>query len=107
LQFKLRVLGDSGSIANPKMELDRYTAITFPIELGAGQTLLCEGTDTARVYDAKGRQIMTAKALGPIPVVNPGKHEIQFDCEFKGAVHPAVVLTFKTRGEPKGISASR
>ena len=104
LQFKLRVVGERGSVANPRIDLDRYGTVTYPVELDAGQSLLCEGTATARVYDAKGRQIMTVEASGPIPVVHPGKHGIQFHCEFKGAVHPAVVVTIKTRGEAERIA---
>jgi hypothetical protein len=104
LQFTLRVVGDSGSAANPKIDLDRSRAITFPVELRAGQSLLCEGSATARVYDSKGFQIATVKANGLIPVIRPGKHEVQFDCEFGGEVAPAVVVTFKTRGLAETVS---
>ncbi|MCX6134823.1 MAG: hypothetical protein NTU47_13505 [Ignavibacteriales bacterium] len=99
LQFKLRVVGDSGIVANPTIELDRTVAMMFPVELTYGQTLLCEGTSTARVYDAKGRQIRTVHATAPVPTVQTGKHEIQFSCDFKGSVSAGVLVTFKTRGD--------
>ena len=104
LQFKLRVTGDTATIANPKVELDRFGTVMFPVELSTGQTLLCEGTPVARVYDGKGRQVKTVKAVGQILVVQPGKHEIGFDCQFKGPVTPIVVVTFKTRGEAEKIA---
>ena len=99
MQFKLRVTGDSGVVANPKIDLDRFGTVMFPVELTTGQTLLCEGTPTARVYDGKGRQVKTVQATGKIPIVKPGRHEIQFDCEFKSSATPTVTVTFKTKGE--------
>lgn len=107
LQFKLRVVGEEGGIANPTIELDRYARITFPVKLSAGQTLLCEGTAVARVYDGKGRQVSVAEARGPIPVVQPGRHDVRFDCEFTGAVAPAAAVTFTTRGAGERITATK
>jgi hypothetical protein len=104
MQFKLRVTGDSGVVANPKFEFDRFGTVMFPVELTTGQTLLCEGTAMARVYDGKGRQVKTVQATGKIPVIKPGRHEIQFDCEFKSSATPAVVVTFKTKGEPEKVT---
>ena len=105
LQFKLRVVGEGGTVANPTIEIDRYSKVSFPVDLSAGQTLLCEGTAAARVYDAKGRQVAVVDARGAIPVVQPGKHEVRFDCEFRGAVVPAAVVTFRTKGEGERIAA--
>jgi hypothetical protein len=105
LQFKLRVSGEGGGIANPKFELDRFSTVTYAVELKAGQTLLCEGTATARVYDDKGRQIRTVQAAGQIPALRSGRHEIQFDCEFTGTVPPAAVVTFKSRGTSESVPA--
>jgi hypothetical protein len=107
LQFKLRVVGEAGGIANPTIDLDRYSKVTFPVELTAGQTLLCEGMAIARVYDAKGRQVAVVEARGPIPVVQPGTHELRFDCEFKGAAAPAAVVTFRTKGEGEKIAVKK
>jgi hypothetical protein len=105
LQFKMRVDGDSGIVANPKFEVDRFSVVTFPIELTVGQTLLCEGTAMARVYDSKGRQLKTVMASGPIPVLGTGRHEIRFDCDFKGSLYSSALVTFRTKG--KAISVSK
>ena len=103
LRFKLRVVGDSGIVINPTFELNRSTNVTFPVKLTLGQTLLCEGTTTARVYDAKGRQIRTVEATSPIPTVQPGKHEIRFGCDFKGSASPTVLVTFITKGDAEEV----
>ena len=98
LQFKLRVTGEGGGITDPKFEVDRSASVTFAVELSPGQTLLCEGTATARVYDEKGRQIRTVQATGPIPVVMPGNHEVRFGCDFKGPGSPAAVADIQDAG---------
>jgi hypothetical protein len=99
MQFKLRVAGDGGTIADPSFDVDRSARITFGVELQPGQTLVCEGTTTGRVYDEKGRQVRTVAASGAIPTMATGQHEVRFACEFKGASTPVVTVTFKTRGE--------
>ncbi len=103
LQFALRVLGDGGSITDPSFDLDRASRIMFTVELQPGQTLVCEGTTTARVYDNKGRQLSTVTATGPIPPIAPGGHEVKFACGFKGSTPPTVAVTFKTRGEAVSV----
>jgi hypothetical protein len=103
LQFKLRVVGDSGVVVNPRFELDRSATVVFPVELTAGQTLLCEGVTTARIYDEKGRQIKSVESTALIPAVQKGKHEIRFDCEFGKRMSPSVLVTFRTRGEAEAI----
>lgn len=103
LQFKLRVLGDGGSIADPSFDVDRSSRISFAVELQPGQTLVCEGTTTARVYDTKGRHVSTVTATGTIPLMAPRSHEVKFACEFRGTAPPAVTVTFKTRGEGETV----
>lgn len=103
MQFKLRVLGDGGSITDPSFDVDRSLRITFAVELQPGQTLVCEGTTTARIYDTRGRHVSTVTANGTIPQMAPGGHEVKFACEFKGTSPPAVAVTFKTRGEAVAV----
>jgi hypothetical protein len=103
-QFKLRVTGDSGAIMRPKFDIDGYATVSFPGELKAGQTLLCEGTTDARVYDAKGRQIGTVRSVGQLPILKKGKHEMLFTCEFVGPNTCAASVTFKTQGEAEKVT---
>ena len=104
MQFKLIVEGESGSISNPVVEINKFVTINFPVELYTGEALLFDGTDKVRVYDEKGRQMKTIAHDGTIPDVNNGKNQIVFNCEFKGS--PSVKVSFKTRGEPERISVN-
>jgi hypothetical protein len=101
IQFMLRVTGAGGSISRPTITLDRYVAMSFPVRVEAGQSLVCEGTTRARLYDAKGRQIKIVDTGFPIPTVGPGRHEVIFECDLDG--QPSVQVTFKTKGEPEQI----
>jgi hypothetical protein len=106
LQFRLKVSGDSGIIQNPAFEIDRYQTIQFPVELKAGESLLCEGTKEARIYDAKGRQISTVNCSSDIPVVFQGIHTLRFSCSFDDTSFPSAVITIITIGEPERIRAN-
>jgi len=103
LQFKLRVIGDSGSVVNPAFESDKSAAISIAVEVKAGQTLLCEGDGVARMYDEKGNQIKSIKMESAPPKLGPGKHDIEFDCEFQGTPSPKAVVNFKTIGKPETV----
>ena len=103
LQFKLRVLGDSGFVANPTFEIDKSATVSIALEVKAGQTLLCEGDDLARMYDEKGNQIKTIKIESKPPKIGQGRHDIEFDCEFQGAPSPKVAVIFKTVGKPEAV----
>ncbi len=104
LMFKLKAAGGKGSIKNPVFEIDNYATVSFNVELKSNETLLCEGTKTARVYNDKGRQIKTVEASTAIPVITKGKHKIAFSCEFSGEEAPLVKVVFKTIGTPQSIS---
>ena len=103
LQFKMRVLGDGGSVANPTFEIDKSATLALDIEVKAGQTLLCEGDGTARVYDEKGNQVKSVKTETELPKLGAGKNEILFDCEFQGEPAPKVTVNFKTIGKPEPV----
>ena len=103
LQFKLRVLGTNGSIANPVFEIDHAANLTVPVEVKAGQTLLVERDAIARVYDAKGNQVKSVALTTKLPVVQAGRNAAMFDCEFRGDTPPRVTVTFKTMGQPARV----
>lgn len=95
LQFRLRVVGDAGSIANPTLEIDNFATLMVPAEIAAGQTLLYEGGTTARIYDEKGNLAKTVELSAAPPKLGPGKRQIGFDCEFQGAPAPKALVTLK------------
>jgi hypothetical protein len=103
LQFKMRVLGDSGSVVNPAFEIDKSATLPLTVEVKAGQTLLCEVDGTARVYDAKGNQVKSVKVEAELPKLGTGRNEVLFDCEFQGEPAPKVVVNFKTMGKPESV----
>ncbi len=107
LQFKLRVLGTSGSITNPVFEIDHAASLTVPTEVKAGQTLLVERDAVARVYDAKGNQVKSVLLTAKLPVVLSGNNAVAFDCEFQGDTPPKVSVTFKTMGQPSRVRSSQ
>ncbi len=100
LQFKLRVLGTNGSVANPTFEIDRSATLVVPVELKGGQSLLVESDAIARVYDAKGNAVKIVPLKKALPMVRAGANQIQFDGEFQGDPGPKLVVTFKTKGSP-------
>jgi len=100
LQFKLKVLGENGTIKNPAFEIDNFTTVSYNVELKNNETLLCEGLKMARVYNDKGRQIKTVDASISIPGITKGKHKINFSCAFNGGQQLSVKVIFKTIGAP-------
>ena len=88
-------------------EVDASAQVEFPVELQAGESLVSDGTATARVYDAKGRQKGTITAQGTVPRLATGAHTIAFDCRFSGDPAPRVEVTFTTRGAPERVPIVR
>lgn len=103
MQMRLTVDGENGAIANPTFEIDNFASWTVPLVLTAGQTLVCEGTATARILDEKGNQVRTAEAETAPPTLAPGKRDIAFTCEFEGETPPQVVINFKMMGMPERV----
>jgi hypothetical protein len=106
LQFKLKVKGDTGIVRNPTLEIDHDHLIVFPAELKPGESLLCEGTTTARIYDSKGRQVASVTSPNEIPLIHAGNHTVRFTCDIEGNPPPKVILNFKTIGEPESTGGN-
>jgi hypothetical protein len=98
LQFRAQVTGTGGSVSRLVLEVDSAAPVVFPVELQAGEALVVDGTQVARVYDAKGRQRGTVMAEGVVPRLASGLHTVTVDCRFSGGTPPRMEVTFKTRG---------
>jgi hypothetical protein len=107
LQFRVQVTGTAGSVSRLVIDLDAAAQIVFPVELQAGEALVADGSPTARVYDAKGRQRGTVSAEDPVPRLTTGPHTIAFDCRFSGDTPPRVEVTFRTRGTAEPVTAAQ
>jgi hypothetical protein len=107
LQFTLVIKGDAGAIDNIAFELDNYLSFEIPFAIEAGQTLLCDGTATLRLFDAKGRQVKKHSLSAAPPSIRRGQHDIMFSCDFEGEPAPVVDVQFKALGEGEPVQGGR
>jgi hypothetical protein len=103
LQFSLEAKGQGGAVDNIALEFDNYLSVSIPLTIQAGQTLLCDGTTTLRVYDPAGRQVQTHKLQAPPPAISPGAHAITFSCDFQGESPPIVEVRWKALGPGEAV----
>jgi len=107
LQFHLDVKGEQGSLAKITLEFDNYIQIDIPAEVKPGQKLVCDGSQTLRIYDAKGRQIKTLKPPSQPPKIPTGPHQVQMAAEFTGDPAPKAQFRFKTKARPTPIKTPK
>jgi hypothetical protein len=82
LQFRLEVEGTAGTVSNARLNLDNYLDINLPVELQAGESLVCDGTNIVRVYDAKGKPRHTLTLEQNPPNMQQGGHQLLVDADF-------------------------
>jgi hypothetical protein len=99
LQFTLELKGLKGRIDNVAFEFDNYISFAVPFAVEVGQTLLCDGTATLRLYDAMGRQVKKHRMSAATPHLPTGPHDVIFSCDFEGDPAPVVNVQFKALGE--------
>jgi len=107
IQFRLAVVGEGGSISRVTMDIDGAITIDLSVDLKAGESLACDGTQVVRLYDAKGRQTGTLQLAVPPPSVNPGPHRVSLDGVFAGVEAAGVEVIFKTRGAAERVRSQR
>ncbi len=107
LQFRIILVGKTATAGNFRMQIDRYTEVALPIELLGGESLVCDGSRTVRVYDAAGRPKSTYRLAALPPVVAAGSHTITLDSDFGGDEPPRVEVQFKGLGPLEAIRAQR
>jgi hypothetical protein len=106
-QFRLQVLGESGGLSRPTLDVDGVATIELPVDLKVGESLVCDGTPAVRVYDATGRQTSTFTLAAPTPTVAPGSHRIGLDGVLTGDGATRVEVIVKTRGVAERVRAAR
>lgn len=86
-------------INNPSVMIGARTVI-FPVTMRPGMYLEFLSEDDCKLFDEKGKLMQEVKIRGEIPVLNPGKNELLFNCESPGVVNPRVQLTVISEGSP-------
>jgi hypothetical protein len=94
LRFGIQVNGDTGSVSNIKLQIDNYLELALPVTLAAGESLVCDGTTTIRIYDAKGKPRESFELSAAPPVLDLGIHQIVLDSDFSGSQPPKIAIRF-------------
>ena len=95
MQFRLAVPGRKGSVRNFRLQIDRAAEILLPVVLRAGESLVCDGSDSCQVLDASGTLQSTLRLASALPVIAAGPHTVTLDSERGGDVAPRVELQFR------------
>ncbi len=95
LQFRIYISGKEGSVNNIKLAIDNYTEINLKVELEAGESIVCDGTETIKIYTKKGKLKGDYKLSTILPKLAPGSHTITSNCFFRGDEPPKIEVQFK------------
>jgi len=107
LQFRLLVAGKDGGISRATLELNHSAQLLLPVDLKAGESVVCDGTTVLRIYDSKGRQTSTVTLDTPPPTLQAGANAVKLDCAYTDAAAPVIELIVKSRGTPERVAARR
>jgi hypothetical protein len=67
----------------------------LPVQLSAGESLVCDGTKEIRIYNKNGRPKGNI-TLPELPaLMSKGTHTVVIDCSFNGEVPPVIEMQFK------------
>jgi hypothetical protein len=104
LQFRLEVTGTTGTVSNASLNLDNYLDLHLPVELQAGESLVCDGTNIVRVYDAKGKPKHTLPLEQKPPTMQQGGHQLLMDADFSSDADLKIHLQIKGLSQSTDIS---
>ncbi len=105
LQFRLGVAGKTGAVRALRMQIDNYTELRIPIELAAGESLICDGSTTVQLYDSKGKRKGSFTLPSLPPMMAGGAHTIIMDSEFGGDEPPKIEVQFKGLSRTESVRA--
>ena len=95
LQFQLNVSGKEGAVTDIKIQVDNYSEINLPVQLTAGESLVCDGTKEIRIYNQQGRPKGKITLPQPPTFMSKGGHTVVVDCSFNGELPPVIEVQFK------------
>ncbi|WP_193726725.1 hypothetical protein [Paenibacillus guangzhouensis] len=110
LKFTLRVIpsygNDEASIIRPTF----YTNgeyMTFDTEVFANQYLVCDSSNSGKVYDQNWNLLKTVAASADAPILRTGGQQLSFSCKFEGDPKPLVSVKVTTWGECEEVIVGR
>jgi hypothetical protein len=106
LRFSIEITGNTGTVSNFKIQTDNYTELTIPNELKAGETLICDGSETIRIYDEKGKLRNSLDFTGKIPTLDAGGHQLILDAVFTDDEPLKAEMIVKWMKNPERVSAN-
>ena len=106
-QIILLATGNTGEISNPVIELDNSLRIPIPLNLKAGQSLVIENSDSASLYDQKGKFIKKITLTQSLPELAEGNHHLLFDCTFSEGDDIKVKITVKLLDGVEKVQATQ
>ena len=107
IQFRLKAAGKSGTVSNIKIQLDNYAEINLPIELKAGESIVCDGTEYLQLYNERGKLKGTYKMASLPPAVSSGDHAIIIDSSFGGEEPPKIEMQFKALNKKETVQITK
>lgn len=107
VQLVLLAAGNTGEISNPVIELDNSLRVQLPVTLQAGQSLVIDHSDSASLYNQKGKFIKKVTLPQPLPELAEGSHHLLFDCTFSEGADINVKITIKLLDGIEKVQANK
>ena len=105
LQFRLTLTGKSGGIRGIKIQFDKYAEINLPVELKAGESIVCDGTQDLILYNESGKPKGTYHMTNLPPLSSPATHTVIVDCIFNDGQSPKLEMQFRALGKMELVEA--
>lgn len=107
IQFRINIPVKSPSVNSIKIQIDNYVDILLPVELKAGESLVCDGTEIIRLYDIDGKPKGNSSFKITPPIVSPGQHSIRIDYSSEGDDVGKIELQFKGMGKMEEVKSRK
>ena len=95
LQLRIYANGKEGSAKDIRLVFDNYNEVTLPVELKAGESLVCNPNGEIRITNARGRLLQTVRLPAALPAISRGVHKVVADCSFSGEEPPKLEIQFR------------
>ncbi|HSB93468.1 MAG TPA: hypothetical protein VLC28_10135 [Flavitalea sp.] len=107
LKFRLRAIGEEGSIKNIRLIVDNSIELNMPNELNAGETLIVDGTRSAIILDKTGKRKSSVQFPKDLPSLELGTHSLTIDGKFEGSQPPVLETQFRFDGKPEQVNKKK